>query len=131
MVNLPNYAKRHTILMRKILQLHEIIANRLNSDSVDTLRASAWQIEEYLEEHGRYVDAEFIRTIQKSIEKVVQRTGGTKWTVEKAKRDLRGRTTGVNQFTRKTQRERAFAPRHLAQAIESKLTEPGGPTDSR
>jgi len=52
MLKAPQYAHRETVLMRYIKAFHEKVAYRLGRDSTDTLRACAWQIEMYLEEHG-------------------------------------------------------------------------------
>jgi hypothetical protein len=114
--------------MRHIMRLHQVIAARMNSDSVKTLRKTAWQIEEYLEEHGKFIDAEFLRALQKSLEKLVQRKTGTKWTVELAKRDLRGRTIGVNQFARNKRGQwRPNVEPRLAKEIDKKLVEAASP----
>lgn len=124
MVKLPIYATRETVLMRWIKQFHEKVVNRFGSDAIDTMRATAWQIEEYLDTHGKYRDAEFLRTMQQSLEKIVQERGHTNWTVEKAKSDWRGRTIGVNQFSDKQQKPRRKRPpvsRRLSQEITEKI----------
>ncbi len=100
MANMPNYARvGKSQLMHWIERFHEKVASRLNNENHGTLRKTAWQIEEYLETHGGYYDAEFIRALQHSIEKVVQHKCNSNWSVKKASYDLRGRTTGTNQYS--------------------------------
>lgn len=121
---LPQMAKRETIMFRYIKKFHEQFQSRLGSDALETLRACAWQIEDYLDEHGKYKDAEFLRTLQQSIEWVIQKKCGTDWSVERAKRDLRGRTRGINQFAKPRQklpRKRAPVSSKLSQAITDRV----------
>lgn len=121
MSHMPEMAKRETILYRYIRRFHEQFVYRLGLDSKDTLRCTAWQIDAYLEEHGKYKDADFIRTLLATIEYVIQKKCNTKWTVARAKKDLRGRTRGVNQWAKGTRRRRNPVPIDLSKSIESRL----------
>jgi hypothetical protein len=128
MANMPEMAKGcYTVLYRAVIKFHEKLLERLGKDSGEyTLRKTAWQLDEYLEEHGKYIDAEFIQTLIHTIEFVIQKKcnqkGGKKWTVEWAKKSLMGRTKGVNQFGKQTtQPKRPKVPVDLSQSIESRL----------
>jgi hypothetical protein len=103
----PEMAKTETLMMRYIRRFHEKFIERLTGGSKDTLRSAAWQLDEYIEDNKQFKDAEFLRTILATIEFAIQKKYGTKWTVERAKRDLRGRTRGVNQ----SYRDKAAPPR--------------------
>lgn len=119
---IPEMAKRETILFRYVRRFHEQFVARLGSDSKQTLRSAAWQIDAYLNEHGKYKDADFMRTILATIEYVIQKKCNTNWTVERAKKDLRGRTRGVNQSAKPgTRRKRVLVPVSLSKSIESRL----------
>ena len=95
---LPEMAKSETLLMRTIRQFHEKFATRLMSMSASTLRATAWQLDAYFEENKKYKDAEFIKQLLAILEFGVQKKSASDWTLERAKKDLRGRTRGVNQY---------------------------------
>jgi hypothetical protein len=124
MSNMPEMARRETIMFRYIRRFHEQFVARLGTDSKDTLRCAAWQIDNYLTEHGKYKDADFLRTLLATIEYVIQRKCNTKWTVERAKKDLRGRTRGINQWAKPGQhRKRKVVPINLSKSIESHLVE--------
>lgn len=126
MSNMPEMAKRETIMFRYIRRFHEQFVGRLGIDSKETLRCAAWQIDNYLTEHGKYKDAEFLRTLLTTIEYVVQMKCNTKWTVARAKKDLRGRTRGINQWAKPgTRRKRAPVPIDLAKSIENRLVVAG------
>lgn len=123
MSNMPEMAKRETIMFRYIRRFHEQFVSRLGMDSIETLRCAAWQIDAYLEEHGKYKDADFIKTILATLEFVIQKKGNNKWTIARAKKDLRGRTRGVNQWAKPgiRQKKRPIVPIELSKAIENRL----------
>ncbi len=81
-----------------------------------------------MEENKQYKDAEFLKGILAIIEFAAQQKGGTKWTVERAKRDMRGRTRGVNQFAEKKEatlpRRRVPISRDLARALADVAAKP-------
>lgn len=120
---MPEMAKRETIMFRYVRRFHEQFVARLGADSKETLRCAAWQIDNYIEEHGKYKDADFLRTILATIEYVIQQKCKTKWTVERAKKDLRGRTRGINQSSKQLPRTKRSAPVpiNLSKAIENRL----------
>jgi len=126
MANMPEIAKKNqgTIMMRWIKDFHEKFTSRLGTDNIDTLRSTAWQIEEYLEEHGKYYDAEFIRTLQHSLEKVIQKVGNTPdWTVKKASTSMQGRVTGINQYRdKKVKPKKAPVSAKLSKEISDRMT---------
>ncbi len=126
MVNMPEYAKVETILFRYIKRFHEQFLNRMGPSSKETLKGTAWQIEEYLEENGKYKDADFLRTIQATLEYYIQKKSksesGAKWSVARAKKDMRGRGTGINQYSKnKPPRKRAPVPIKLSRSIDNRL----------
>lgn len=122
MSNMPEMAKQETILFRYIRRFHEQFVYRLGMDSKDKLRCVAWQIDAYLEEHGKYKDADFLRTILSTLEYIIQKKCHTKWTVARAKKDLRGRTRGVNQWAKPhVKRKRNPVSLDLSKSIESRL----------
>lgn len=124
MTNMPEMAKRETIMFRYIRRFHEQFVARLGADSKETLRCAAWQIDAYLEEHGKYKDADFLRTLLATIEFVIQKKCNTKWTVERAKKDLRGRTRGINQWAKPgtdRRRRKAPVPIDLSKTIENRM----------
>lgn len=125
MSNMPEMAKRETIIFRYIRRFHEQILNRIQNDTKETLRSAAWQIDAYLEEHGKFKDAEFLITILHTIEYVIQKKCNTNWTVARAKKDLRGRTRGVNQWSNKNAPHRRRPPvaMDLSQMIDKRLIE--------
>ncbi len=124
----PEMAKTETLLMRCIRQFHDKFVDRLTGSTTDTLRCAAWQIDQYMEENKQYKDAEFLKGILAIIEFAAQQKGGTKWTVERAKRDMRGRTRGVNQFAEKKEatlpRRRVPISRDLARALADVAAKP-------
>jgi hypothetical protein len=125
MSNMPEMAKRETIMFRYIRRFHEQFLNRLQNDSKETLRCAAWQIDAYLEEHGKFKDAEFLITLLHTIEYVIQKKCNTNWTVARAKKDLRGRTRGINQWADKNAPKKRRPPVSidLSKTIEKRLIE--------
>lgn len=122
MSNMPRMAAANdTIFFRHIRQFHEKFVGHLGKVNKETLRCVAWQIDNYLEEHGKFKDADFLRSIITILEYVIQKKGNTNWTLARAKKDLRGRTLGVNQFKRGTRRKRAPVPIDLSKSIETRL----------
>src|SRR5690349_16560170 len=88
---LPKMPKSETLLMRTVRQFHEKFATRLKSMSASTLRATAWQLDAYYEENKKYKDAEFLKQLLAILEFGVQKKSNSDWTLERAKKDLRGR----------------------------------------
>jgi hypothetical protein len=122
MSNMPQMAMHQTMIFRYIKQFHEKLLFRLQNDSKDTLRCAAWQLDNYLEEHGKFKDAEFIATLLHTIEYIIQKKWNCNWTVERAKKDLRGRTRGVNQFAKKKlQKVGVPITADLSKSIEEKM----------
>lgn len=117
----PLMAVKETILTRYIKKFHDSLVDRLAVSAKDTLRATAWQVDQYMDENKKFKDAEFLRGVLATLEYVIQQKYGGKWTVERAKRDMRGRTIGVNQHAdkRKHERPRRRVPisRDLARAL--------------
>lgn len=119
----PQMAKRDTLLVRHIKNFHEKFVDRVTSGSKETLRSTAWQIDAMIEENKKYRDSEYLRTILATIEWIIQKKWGTKWTVARAKSDLRGRTRGVNQHApeRDPITNKLPVPASLQKALEAKL----------
>lgn len=117
----PEMAKIETIMFRHIKTFHEKFIDRLSSSAKDTLRCVAWQLDGFIEENKQYKDIEYLRTMLSIIEWVIQKKYGTNWTVERAKKDLRGRTRGVNQYKRKGTKKMVPISQDLKKAIESQV----------
>lgn len=121
----PEMAKTETILMRLIKKFHEKFIEKMSISSTEKLRCVAWQLDEYINENKKFKDAEFLRTLLSTVEYAIQQQGGTQWTVERAKKDLRGRTRGVNQHADKEKslpRRRVPVSRDLAERLASVIT---------
>jgi hypothetical protein len=103
-------ARSETMLMRAIREFHERFTDRLDV-TIETLHYAAWQLDEYVEKNKQYKDAEFLATLLTTIEYIIYKKSGFKWTVKKAKRNMRGRTRGVNQFAAK--HEPTLARKHI------------------
>lgn len=93
MANLPKYARGHdSRLMHHIKKFHVEFLKWSGGTGVTGLQKTAWQIEQYLEEHGNYIDSEFIRTLQQSIEKIIHnKLGSDTWSVKRGRRIQTGR----------------------------------------
>lgn len=117
----PEMAKKETILARYVKKFHDQFVERLASSSRDTLRCTAWQIDQYIDDNKQFKDAEFLRAILATIEYVAQQKYGGKWTVARAKRDMRGRARNINQYAdpalKNNPRRRIPISRDLAKAL--------------
>jgi hypothetical protein len=124
----PEMAKTETLLMRYIKRFHEKFTERLMNGSQDTLRSTAWQLDEYIGKNKKFKDAEFLKGVLATIEYAIQKKCGTKWSVERAKRDMRGRTRGVNQFAEQKvpvmPKRRIPISRELAKALADATLKP-------
>jgi hypothetical protein len=110
--------------MAYLKKFHAKVVSSMNSGGVYGLQKTAWQIEEYLEQHGKYIDSEFIRTLQESLEKVIRKKLGSKWSVDRNSARLNGRTTGVNQYAPKYKIPRKIpVPNKLSQEINKRILE--------
>ena len=126
MSNMPEAAKMgKTHLFRYIMQFHEKLLQRLGVDSVNTLRNTIWQLDEYLETNGKYADAEFMRSLIPTLEFICVKKGGDSfWTLDWAKKHLSGRVRGVNQFSKNYKpKKRPKVSIDLSQSIEKRLIE--------
>lgn len=119
----PDMAKTETILVRYVKQFHEKFIERLSTGSKETLRSAAWQLDALIEENKKFKDAEYLKTMLSTIEWVIQKQFGGDWTVAKAKKDLRGRTKGINQFSRDKSevKKKLPMPEGLKRALEARL----------
>lgn len=119
----PDMAKIDTQLIKHVRRFHEKFVYRLTSGSKEMLRSAAWQLDAFIQENKQYKDADYLRTMLKTVEWVIQKKWNTNWTVERAKRDLRGRTTGVNQFTadKPVKRRRVPISKNLQRSLEDRL----------
>lgn len=63
----------------------------MQKSNLDTLRKTAHQLTDLYEENRAYNDAEFIRIMIRTLEHAIQQIGGTKWTVARSRKDMRGK----------------------------------------
>ncbi len=123
--DMPEMAKKgETHIFRYIRRFHEILLSRLGSDSEITNKRTAWQLDNYLQEHGKFKDTDFIRTLIKTFEYYIQKKDGSNWSIAKSKKNLSGRATGVNQYSKnRPERQRSPVPIKLSQAIDQRLVD--------
>lgn len=124
---MPDMATKHeTLIYRYVVKFHERLLHRANIAKPPTLKCAAWQLDDYLKEHGKYKDSDFIRTIITILEYYVQKKDESDWTLQHAKKSLSGRTKGVNQYHKKPKAVRRGAPvtEKLSKMLDHKLTIP-------
>jgi hypothetical protein len=101
-IDLPQMALSNDgLLTRHIKKFHEWFQQSLAKHSVITLRKTAWQLNVFYEENRKYKDVEFIKSLIEILEFVIQKKGNTDWTINKAKKDLRGRFSSRYASSRK------------------------------
>jgi hypothetical protein len=120
----PEMAKKDTMLFRHITRFHDNFIGRLSNGSKDTLRSTAWQLDAFIQENKKYKDVEYLTNMLRIIEWVIQKKFGTNWTVARAKKDLRGRTRGVNQHKENNPviHPKPVIPTSLKKALETRIT---------
>lgn len=76
---------------RRIRKLHEDLQKLTLNGHMKTLRRVAMEADAYYRDNKQYMDAQFIPVILRCLEHAIQDIGKTKWSVARAKTDLRGR----------------------------------------
>jgi hypothetical protein len=77
---------------KAVSRFHERWLRFLLSASLQTQRRVCHELFDLEQENRNYLDGQFLSVLRKTLEHVIQDIGKTPWTVQRSRRDLRGKT---------------------------------------
>jgi hypothetical protein len=77
---------------KAVSRFHKRWVQFLLSASLQTQRRVCHELFDLEQENRDYLDGQFLLVLRKTLEHVIQDIGNTPWSVQRSRRDLRGRT---------------------------------------
>ncbi len=110
---------------KAVSRFHQKWLNFLLSASLQTQRRVCHELFDLEQANRDYLDGQFLAVLRKTLEHVIQDIGKTPWSVQRSRRDLRGRTH------RRSANRQIHVDDDLQQAISRRLSPMDGAASER